>query len=310
MRVSVVIPAYKAAGTICRTIDSVLAQTHPAHEIIVVDDGSPDDQVEVIRQTYSERVLLIRQPNGKTAKARNTGIDRATGDVIAFLDADDYWEAEKLEQQLAILRRFPEVGLVAGTWFSETPGEGRTTPPLPPRRRADYEQVLRVRKAEIVRIASVTWTGTVLIRREALGEERFVSGLEPAEDRDLWIRMLRHPAYLLLEPLATAVLEPGSISRTNLDVDCQQMLRVVQRNRDVLGFVGQRLWRSYTLFRWSAMDPVQAPSLRRLAYSWLIWPFPYQPYLPSARLARAKRLAVLFKKLLQSRTAQLKQRGA
>jgi glycosyltransferase involved in cell wall biosynthesis len=310
MRVSVVIPAYKAAGTICRTIDSVLAQTHPAHEIIVVDDGSPDDQVEVIRQAYADRVLVIRQPNGKTAKARNAGIDRATGDAVAFLDADDYWEAEKLEKQLAILRRFPEVGLVAGTWFSETPGEGRTAPPTHSLRRVDYDQVLRVRKAEIVRIAAVTWTGMVLIRREALGDERFVSGLEPAEDRDLWIRMLRHPAYLLLEPLATAVLEPGSISRTNLDVDCEKMMRVIQRNRGVLGFAGYRLWRSYTLFRWSAMDPVQAPSLRRLAYSWLMWPFPYQPYLPAARLVRAKRLAVLFRKLLQSRTTLLKNGGA
>ena len=71
MRVSVAIPAYRAEATIGRTLDSVLAQTYPAHEIIVVDDGSPDNQVAVIRQRACERLILVQQPNGRTARARS-----------------------------------------------------------------------------------------------------------------------------------------------------------------------------------------------------------------------------------------------
>ena len=71
----------------------------------------------------------------------------------------------------------------------------------------------------------MVWTGTVIIRREVLGNERFVAGLEPAEDRDLWVRLTaRHACYLISEPLATAVLEEGSLSRTNVDRDCGNML--------------------------------------------------------------------------------------
>ena len=120
-KVSVVIPAYKSAGTICRAVDSVLAQTTAAHEVIVVDDGSPDNQNEVIERTYGERVILVRKPNGKTASARNAGIERATGDFIAFLDADDYWAPQKLATQLAVFERHLKVGMVAGRFIEQEP---------------------------------------------------------------------------------------------------------------------------------------------------------------------------------------------
>ncbi len=300
MRVSVVIPAYRAEATIGRTLDSVLAQTYPAHEIIVVDDGSPDNQVAVIRQRACERLILLQQPNGRTARARNTGLERATGEAIAFLDADDYWEPSKLEEQVAIFARHPEVGMVAGVSYSELPGQARSVSQPDRRTLREYDRVLRVRRAGRVRIAARTWTGMVMIRRQALGEARFVSGLEPAEDRDLWLRMLCHPVYLGSKPLATAVLEPGSISRGSLDVDCQSMLQVIQRNREALGIWGYRLWTSYTLFRWSALDPRQAPSFRRLARSCLLWPLPYSGYLPAARLVRVKRWGVLLRQLLSN----------
>ena len=107
--ISVVIPAFRAERTIQRAMDSVLAQTKPASEIIVVDDGSPDNQAAIVSQ-YGPPVILLRQANGKTAVARNTGIERATGDFVAFLDADDYWEPEKLERQLAVFATHPRSG--------------------------------------------------------------------------------------------------------------------------------------------------------------------------------------------------------
>ena len=250
------IPAYRATATICRAIDSVLAQTHAAAEIIVVDDGSPDEQAAVVEQTYGPRVTLLRRPNGGAAAARNTAIDRATGDYIAFLDADDYWEADKLALQLALFDRHPELGLVAGTFYEETPGRPRTDKPSTPGSRFWYDRVLRLGGSRAFRLATMITTVTVLLKRDALGEERFVSGLEPAEDRDLWVRVVsRHAAYLMLRPVATAVLVEGSLSRSGVDRDKANMLRVVERNRELLGPIWTRLWRSHTLYRWAAVDP-------------------------------------------------------
>lgn len=98
--VSVVIPCYNKAPYIGATIRSVLAQSVRPGEIIVVDDGSTDDSVDVIR-SFGEVVRLYRQENRGESAARNRGIDLAAGEWIALLDADDVWEPRKLEQQLA-----------------------------------------------------------------------------------------------------------------------------------------------------------------------------------------------------------------
>lgn len=87
LKISVIIPAYNAAATICTAIDSVLTQSSSA-EIIVVNDGSRDNLIEVV-EAYGDSVKLISIPNGGVANARNVGLDRATGDYIMFLDADD-----------------------------------------------------------------------------------------------------------------------------------------------------------------------------------------------------------------------------
>ncbi|MBV1799994.1 glycosyltransferase [Siccirubricoccus sp. G192] len=110
IRVSVIIPAYNAARSLPRTIDSVLAQTVPPAEIIVVDDGSADETAAVA-EAYGDRVRVIRKPNGGPASARNLGAREATGEWLALLDADDQWLPEKLERQLPYTRP-PEVGLV------------------------------------------------------------------------------------------------------------------------------------------------------------------------------------------------------
>jgi len=284
MRVSVIIPAYRAERTIRRAVDSVLAQTVPANEIIVVDDGSPDDQAAVVAE-YGDRVVLIRKPNGGAATARNAGIEAASADFIAFLDADDYWEPAKLERQLAVFPQHAELALVAGCFFEEMPGRPRM-----PRPAADprwYDRVLITEGETAFRLATMVWTGTVIVRRQALGPERFVSGLEPAEDRDLWVRLTsRHPCYLISEPLATAVLEEGSLSRTNADRDYGNMLRVVRKNAQLLGKGGVRRWQAKVYGSWAAChlgrgNPAAAisPALGRLGR---------QPFSPQAWWIAAK----------------------
>jgi len=248
--VSVIIPAFRAAHTISRAIESLLVQTRVPDEILVVDDGSPDDLATALCG-YGERIELIRKSNGGAASARNLGIERSRGELLAFLDADDYWEPRKLETQLGILRAHPEVVLVAGRYFAQPPGGERTGPhpDLDPRH---VGRVLVVGGEEAFEIATKVWTTTVVVRRSSLGEHRFVSGLEPAEDRDLWVRLIvSGPVFLQEEPLATWVLEPGSLSRSSIDVDCGNMLRVVRRHAGLLGPRGLRYWEAHTFRRWA-----------------------------------------------------------
>jgi glycosyltransferase involved in cell wall biosynthesis len=94
-RFSVIIPAYNSAATLARAIESVRAQTWPAHEIIVVDDGSSDDTASVA-ESFGDAIRLIRQPNSGVAAARNAGARLATGDWLAFLDADDWYAPDRI----------------------------------------------------------------------------------------------------------------------------------------------------------------------------------------------------------------------
>ena len=99
-RVSVIIPAYNAAAFVREAVDSALAQTHRDTEVIVVDDSSTDETPQVLAG-YGERIRVHRQPNAGVAGARNTGARLATGEWVAFLDADDVWLPGKIEAQLA-----------------------------------------------------------------------------------------------------------------------------------------------------------------------------------------------------------------
>lgn len=94
-RFSVIIPAYNSAATLARAVESVLAQSWPAYEIIVVDDGSTDDTLQVARK-FGDKVLVIQQPNAGVSVARNRGVEAANGDWLAFLDADDWYYPDRL----------------------------------------------------------------------------------------------------------------------------------------------------------------------------------------------------------------------
>lgn len=100
--ISVIIPAYNAAGTLARAIESVLAQSAPAHEIIVVDDGSADETGSVA-QSFGPAVRYIRQQNAGPSAARNQGVMQATGEWVAFLDADDWFVQERLAEHARMI---------------------------------------------------------------------------------------------------------------------------------------------------------------------------------------------------------------
>jgi GT2 family glycosyltransferase len=121
-RFSVVIPAYNARATLARALDSVLAQTWPAHEIIVVDDGSSDDTEEVVA-AYGDRVIYLQQKNAGPSAARNRGVAAASGDWAAFLDADDWYYPGRLQAHAEIIAADPGLDfLVAGFDYRDAEG--------------------------------------------------------------------------------------------------------------------------------------------------------------------------------------------
>ena len=114
-RFSVIIPAFNAAATLVRAIESVRVQSWPAHEIIVVDDGSTDATIEIARQ-YGDAVRLIQQPNSGVSVARNTGAAAATGDWLAFLDADDWYEIDRIKLHAEWIAADPLLDFLTGDY--------------------------------------------------------------------------------------------------------------------------------------------------------------------------------------------------
>ncbi|MBE9178912.1 glycosyltransferase family 2 protein [Oculatella sp. LEGE 06141] len=113
--VSIIVPAYNAERTIVETIESLQQQTFSDFELIIINDGSTDKTVEVVEAIPDPRIKLFSYENGGLPVARNRGIERATGEFITFIDADDLWTPDKIASQVEALRANPEAG-VAYSW--------------------------------------------------------------------------------------------------------------------------------------------------------------------------------------------------
>lgn len=109
-RISCILPVCNGERFLAEALDSIFAQSHPPHEVIVVDDGSSDGTQEVIAD-YGDRLCCQYQDNAGPAAARNAGLDLASGDLVAFMDADDLWHADKLARQAAQFAARPELGI-------------------------------------------------------------------------------------------------------------------------------------------------------------------------------------------------------
>ena len=137
-KVSVIIPTYNHQGYVLETLESLWAQTFKDYEVIVINDGSPDNTAELLRPlAKAGRITYIEQPNAGQAAARNRGLAEARGEYIAFLDDDDLWPPNKLQWQVDCLNTRPELSLVGGvatTFEGIAPATGKprgTTKELP-----------------------------------------------------------------------------------------------------------------------------------------------------------------------------------
>lgn len=180
--VGVIIPAYNCDRYISQAIDSVLQQKGCQFEIIVIDDGSTDSTAEVLKQ-YGDRIRYIKQKNQGVAAARNHGIEVAQADLIAFLDADDYFFPGKLASQAEILLNRPDVGMVHSGW-QRVDVEGNKILDVCP-----WEQIPELDLTSWLRWKPVL-PSAMMFRREWL---QYVGGFDPrfppAEDTNLVLKL-------------------------------------------------------------------------------------------------------------------------
>jgi glycosyltransferase involved in cell wall biosynthesis len=206
-RVSVVIPCYNQAHFLSEAITSVLAQTYPPFETIVIDDGSTDATSDVARQYPSVR--CIRQPNQGLAGARNAGLALCTGDYVVFLDADDRLLPETLEAGVHELQAHPDCAFVVGQ-SRRVDAIGRMLPPDPmPNPGCDVY-------AELLRQCFIWCPATVMYVRACLQENtRFNQSahIKGTEDYDLYLRLAREfPCYCHNRIVAEYRVHAGSMS--------------------------------------------------------------------------------------------------
>ena len=180
--VSVIIPTYNRADLVKRAIKSVLDQTYQNFELIVINDNSLDDTINVINTFKDSRIQCISHKKNRGAPAaRNTGINKSRGEYIAFLDDDDEWLPEKLEIQLEYLNHRPNVGLIYAGYEIVDKDKNKIHRINPKERGNTFHRILHT---------NFIGSPTVLVRRECFEsvggfDEKFKS----SQDWDMWIRI-------------------------------------------------------------------------------------------------------------------------
>lgn len=207
-KVSVVIPTYNRSSTIKRAVASVLAQGFPIHEVIIVDDGSTDDTLEILSKIKDSRIKVIQSPGRSGAPtARNLGVEASSGEWIAFQDSDDYWFGHKLESQFERIAMFPNsilcycgliqhydgaLGFVPGKSIHTFEGNL-------------YEALLQT---------SFISTQTIVVKKSTFLESGgFRSDMPRLQDWELVLRLAELGQFCCaLEPLVVAYSTPGNLT--------------------------------------------------------------------------------------------------
>jgi glycosyltransferase involved in cell wall biosynthesis len=225
-RVSVIIPAYSAAKFVGPALNSVFAQTYRDYEVIVINDGSPDTaELEEVLKPYEGKIKYIAQENRGISGARNTAIRAARGEFVAFLDADDIWEPNFLERQLAEMERRPELDVLypnaiifgdsvdAGKKFMDVcRSDGPVT----------FESLITQRCNVMV---------SVLARRKTLIDAGlFDEELRSVEDFDLWLRVIKQGGQIgYHRDVLTRYRRHGASLSADPVWMCQHVVRVLDK---------------------------------------------------------------------------------
>lgn len=221
--ISVVVPVFNGEKTIKETIESVLKQTFKDFELIVINDGSQDLTVEVVEKIQDSRIQVYSYPNAGLGASRNRGIDRSTGEYIAFIDADDMWTPDKLEDQFNALKSHPEAA-VAYSWtdyideYSQFLGKG------------GHITVNGNIYPHLLLTDLLENGSNPLIRKQAFIEVgNFDESLSAAEDWDMLLRLaIRYHFIAVSSPQVLYRISSNSMSFNILQQE-RESLKVIER---------------------------------------------------------------------------------
>lgn len=201
MRFSIIIPLFNKESYVVKAIESVLCQSFREFELIVVDDGSTDDSLSVVRSVLEKCMIqyrLIHQENAGVSMARNNGVAASGGEYLCFLDADDWWAPTFLEKMNQLILDCPEAGIYGANYYYVKNGQQSICVTTAETGYINYCRTY----AE--RLQMPLWTGAVCIPRSVFDEfGGFRSHLKLGEDFDLWIRIaLKYKVAFLNEPIS------------------------------------------------------------------------------------------------------------
>ncbi|AXK76852.1 MULTISPECIES: glycosyltransferase family 2 protein [Mycobacteriaceae] len=202
-RVSVVIPTYNRVHVLGRAIASVLNQTVPVHEVIVVDDGSDDGSSEmVIRLSRQDpRIVLLRQARGGAPSARNRGIAYASGSLLAFQDSDDEWNPRFIA---TLLECHTKPGVIAFCSMTTIDASGKS--------RIDFPEKIDNVRAQLLRANCIS-TQSCLVDSTLLRSNSFDVRLQRLQDWDLWLSLIDKATFIHVpEVLVTQYIQSDSIT--------------------------------------------------------------------------------------------------
>jgi len=201
---SIIIPLYNKAAYIERAIQSVLSQTYQKFELIVVNDGSSDNSLEIAQKFLisNTKCKLIDQENQGVSVARNNGVKVAVYDYIAFLDADDWWEQTYLEEMSRLTEEFPGAGMFGSGYYIV---KNRNKQIAPVGINTGFDKgVVNYFSTYSTTLCMPFWTGATIIQKSIFESAHgFKSQLKLGEDFDLWVRIaMKYPVVLLNKPLS------------------------------------------------------------------------------------------------------------
>ncbi|MCC9073929.1 glycosyltransferase [Flavobacterium sp. F-65] len=217
--ISVIMPIYNAGSFLKESIESILNQTHTDFELLLLNDKSTDNSLEIIleyKQKDSRVVVIDKQSNVGPANIRNEGILIAKGKFIALMDADDIALPNRFEKQIAIFKKYPEIG-VCGSWFTFFGAKKNT--------------VTHSEKHDDIKISFLhscsIGNPTVMLRKDALSGLNFDNSFTISEDYDLWTRLItKTNFYNIQESLLQYRWHSNNISKTRIINEAEAIRRI------------------------------------------------------------------------------------
>ena len=211
IKVSIIMPAYNVARHIMSTIDSVIKQTHENWELLIVDDCSTDNTVDIITNygKKDSRIKLFQlEKNSGAAVARNRAIEEATGEYLAFLDSDDKWDSEKLEKQLTFMIQNDYL-FTSTNYIEQSDATGEVLGVVKSYDELDYWGLLK----------HCPGNSTVMYNARELGKF-FIPDIKKRNDFVMWLQVIKKAGILygLDENLTTYTIREGSLSKNKTDL--------------------------------------------------------------------------------------------